>query len=105
MIPNLSIDFRSRGVSLSGLIKDRSLQDLEQILAPFRPRLSSVKVRFVDQGGSPNAPDRRCMIHLVLAGTGPIIAEAIAEQPMQAFQAAARRLQALLFRNPAFAPL
>lgn len=109
MIPNLSIDFRSRGIRLSRLLQERSLQNLETLLGPVRDRLTSVKIRFVELPAPCGGLDQRCMIHLGLGGAPPIHAEATAGQPLQAFHLAAVRLQARLprpdLRGQALTPL
>jgi hypothetical protein len=60
-------------------------------LAKFAPQIERVDVRFGDVHGPKGGVDRSCMVHVILSGLPPVIAEAVGETHQHAFDQAAGR--------------
>jgi hypothetical protein len=75
------------GQRLRRWVHDRLVRQL----AKFAPQIERVDVRLGDVHGPKGGVDRSCMVHVILSGLPPVIAEAVGETHQHAFDQAAGR--------------
>lgn len=88
----------AKGIKASESLKNHIAQRMDIMLAHAQNRTANITIRLTDLNGSRNGRNKRCLIHVKLPGTSPIVVTGLAADITSAVDMAASRVAKVVDR-------